>query len=71
MPASELSKETVALEEETGEQVGWPGYPGLSDEEVFKLVTMPDAVDDVDDWGIPAEVPPEETSDALQVSFPK
>lgn len=37
----------------------------MTDDEVFRVVSGPG---EIDDWGIPDEVDPEECSDALQVS---
>jgi len=43
-------------------------FDGLSEEEIFRLVTRPDDIEGVKDWGIPPAVDPEQASDALKVS---
>ncbi|KAK8843509.1 hypothetical protein IAR55_007169 [Kwoniella newhampshirensis] len=41
-------------------------FDGLTEDEVFKIVTMPRELEGVDDWGIPPEVDPEEASPQLK-----
>ncbi|KAK6904502.1 hypothetical protein I204_06895 [Kwoniella mangroviensis CBS 8886] len=41
-------------------------FEGLSDDEIFKIVTMPDDIEGVDDWGIPPEVDPKEADETLR-----
>jgi hypothetical protein len=43
-------------------------FDGLSEEEIFRLVTRPGDIEGVKDWGIPPAVDPEQASDALKVS---
>ncbi|KAI9636614.1 HCNGP-like protein-domain-containing protein [Dioszegia hungarica] len=66
LPASVLASDPVTTAEEAGEEDGWPGYPGWSDEEVFRRVSRPDEIPGLENWGIPAEVDPEECDDALK-----
>jgi hypothetical protein len=42
-------------------------FDGMSEEEIFKIVTRPADIEGVADWGIPAEVDPNQASDALKV----
>jgi hypothetical protein len=42
-------------------------FEGMSEEEIFKIVTRPAEIEGVADWGIPAEVDPDQASDALKV----
>jgi hypothetical protein len=42
-------------------------FEGMSEEEIFKIVTRPAELEGVVDWGIPAEVDPDQASDALKV----
>ena len=42
-------------------------FEGMSEEEIFKIVTRPAEIEGVSDWGIPAEVDPDQASDALKV----
>lgn len=44
-------------------------FAGMDDEEIFRLVTKPNEIDGVADWGIPPEVDPDEADDALKVSY--
>ena len=67
LPTSELAHEPVAVAEEAAEVAGWPGYPGLSDDEVFRLVTAPRQIEGLEDWGIPRARPQEDVDPALQV----
>jgi hypothetical protein len=69
LPASVLASEPITLAEEAGEAEGWPGYPGMSDDEVFRMVSRPQEILGVDDWGIPGEVDPVECGEALKVSY--
>lgn len=61
------------MEEEEGEENGWKGYPGMSDDEVFKIVSRPEGWGLGDEgqegMGIPEEVDPSESSDSLKVSY--
>ncbi|WVW79146.1 hypothetical protein I302_101112 [Kwoniella bestiolae CBS 10118] len=41
-------------------------FAELSEDEIFKLVTLPDEVEGVDNWGIPPEVDPSEADDTLK-----
>lgn len=41
LPQSDLSSNPVTVAEASAEQVGFPGYEGLTDEEVFRAVTRP------------------------------
>ncbi|RSH95463.1 hypothetical protein EHS25_000555 [Saitozyma podzolica] len=43
LPQSDLSSNPVTVAEASAEQVGFPGYEGLTDEEVFRAVTRPRA----------------------------
>ena len=45
-------------------------FEGMSEEEIFKIVTRPAEIEGVTDWGIPAEVDPDQASDALKVCRP-
>jgi hypothetical protein len=40
----------------------------MSEEEIFKIVTRPDEIEGVADWGIPPEVDPSQASESLKVS---
>jgi hypothetical protein len=40
----------------------------MSEEEIFRIVSRPDEIDGVADWGIPPEVDPDQASEALKVS---
>ena len=42
-------------------------FEGMSEEEIFKIVTRPAEIEGVADWGIPAEVDPSRAPDALKV----
>jgi hypothetical protein len=67
LPTSELAHKPVAVAEEAAEVAGWPGFPGLSDDEVFRLVTAPRQIEGLEDWGIPEARPQEDVDPALQV----
>lgn len=43
-------------------------FEGMTEEEIFRLVTRPDDLEGVEDWGIPPEVDPDQSSDVLKVS---
>ena len=43
-------------------------FVGMDEEEIFRLVTKPDEIEGVADWGIPPEVDPAEADDKLKVS---
>ena len=43
-------------------------FEGMDEEEIFRLVTKPDEIEGVADWGIPPEVDPAEADDTLKVS---
>ena len=44
-------------------------FSGMDDEEIFRLVTRPDEIEGVADWGIPPEVDPDQAADPLKVSW--
>lgn len=52
----------------TGNVAGTDPFEGLTEEEIFRLVTRPDDLEGVQDWGIPPEVDPDQSSDTLKVS---
>jgi hypothetical protein len=63
LPVSELATEPVAED-----IAGWgPGFEGMTEEEVFRLATLPKDIEGVDNWGIPDEVDPEECARGLKV----
>ena len=68
LPESVLASDPVTTAEEAGEEDGWPGYPGWSDEEVFRRVSRPDEIPGQENWGIPDEVDAGECDDSLKVS---
>jgi hypothetical protein len=69
LPSSALASDTIAAAAaEDADESGWPGYPGLSDDEVFRLVTTPRDIEGLRDWGIPETRPQAEVNPALQVS---
>jgi len=45
-------------------------FEGMSEEEIFKIVTRPAEIEGVTDWGIPAEDDPDQASDALKACRP-
>lgn len=45
-------------------------FEGKTEEEIFKIVTRPAEFEGIADWGIPAEVDPNQASDALKVNLP-
>lgn len=44
-------------------------FEGMSEEDIFRIVTRPDEIEGVVDWGIPPAVDPAQASDALKVSY--
>lgn len=66
LPESGLAHDPITIAQEAGEEAGWPGYPGLSDDEVFRRVTAPRQIEGVEGWGIPDVA--REVDPALQVS---
>ena len=44
-------------------------FEGMEEDEIFQLVTKPDEIEGVADWGIPSEVNPDEADDKLKVSI--
>lgn len=44
-------------------------FEGMSEEEIFKIVTRPAEFEGIADWGIPPEVDPDQASDALKVNL--
>jgi len=49
------------------ETISGDPFEGMSEEEIFKIVTRPAEIEGVADWGIPAEVDPDQASDTLKV----
>jgi hypothetical protein len=43
-------------------------FEGMTEEEIFKVVTRPAEIEGTADWGIPAAVDPDRASDTLKVS---
>jgi hypothetical protein len=43
-------------------------FEGMSEEQIFRIVTRPDEIEGVADWGIPPAVDPAQATDALKVS---
>ena len=43
-------------------------YQGLSEQQIFRLITRPRDIPGLVDWGIPSEVDPEQADPALRVS---
>jgi len=44
-------------------------FEGMTEEEIFKIVTRPAEIEGLSDWGIPLEVDPDQASDTLKVSL--
>jgi hypothetical protein len=44
-------------------------FEGMSEEQIFRIVTRPDEIEGVADWGIPPAVDPAQAPDALKVSL--
>jgi hypothetical protein len=42
-------------------------FEGMTEEEIFKVVTRPAEIEGIADWGIPAAVDPDQASDTLKV----
>jgi hypothetical protein len=65
-PSRPRSPQKAAAMDDTEVRTADP-FEGMSEEEIFKIVTRPADIEGVADWGIPAEVDPGQASDALKV----
>jgi hypothetical protein len=65
-PSRPRSPPKTTAMNDTGTRTADP-FEGMSEEEIFKIVTRPAEIEGVADWGIPSEVDPNQASDALKV----
>lgn len=74
LETSEISQEPVIQAEQalehgisSGNGLGKGAYEGMSEEEIFRMVTKPPEIEGKLDWGIPPEVDPVNASAELKV----
>jgi hypothetical protein len=65
-PSRPRSPQKTKMTDDTEVRTADP-FEGMSEEEIFKIVTRPAEIEGVVDWGIPAEVDPDQASDTLKV----
>ena len=65
-PSRPRSPQKATAMDDIGVRTADP-FEGMSEEEIFKIVTRPAEIEGVIDWGIPAEVDPDQASEALKV----
>lgn len=65
---SHIPSPSVADQGSPGKDNNDDPFEGMTEEEIFRLVTRPDDLEGVEDWGIPPEVNPDQSSDVLKVS---
>ncbi|WRT68822.1 uncharacterized protein IL334_005802 [Kwoniella shivajii] len=63
---SDIAQSELATTTHNGKSKWGKEFDGLTEEQVFNIVTTPDQIDGTEDWGIPSEVDPDESSDALK-----